>query len=54
MIFIKIVKLIILVVFYGNFFLFSNYSNASQNIKIIVKIDNSIITSEDINYESNL
>ena len=42
-----------LILFYGNFFLFSNYSNASQNIKIIVKIDNSIITNEDINYESN-
>ena len=26
-----------LILFYGNFFLFSNYSNASQNIKIIVK-----------------
>ena len=53
MIYIKITKLIMLILFYGNFFLFSNYSNASQNIKIIVKIDNSIITSEDINYESN-
>ncbi len=39
--------------FCGNFFLYFSYSNASQNIKIIVKIDNSIITSEDINYESN-
>ena len=53
MIYIKILKSIILIVVYGNFFLFSNYSNASQNIKIIVKIDNSIITSEDINYELN-
>ncbi len=53
MIYIKITKLIMLILFYGNFFLFSNYSNASQNIKIIVKIDNSIITNEDINYESN-
>ena len=53
MIYIKILKSIILIVVYGNFFLFSNYSNASQNIKIIVKIDNSIITSEDINYESS-
>ena len=53
MICIKNIKLILLIVFYGNFFLFLNYSNASQNIKIIVKIDNSIITSEDINYESN-
>ena len=53
MTYIKITKLIILIVFYGNLFLFSNYSNASQNIKIIVKIDNSIITSQDINYESN-
>ena len=41
------------IVLYGNLFLFSDYSNASQNIKIIVKIDNSIITSQDINYESN-
>ena len=53
MIYIKILKSIILIVVYGNFFLFSNYSNASQNIKIIVKIDNSIITNEDINYESS-
>ena len=53
MIHIKITKLIILIVFFGNLFLFSNYSDASQNIKIIVKIDNSIITSQDINYESN-
>ena len=43
----------ILIVLCGNLFLFSGYSNASQNIKIIVKIDNSIITSQDINYESN-
>ena len=53
MIYIKITKLIILILFYGNLFLFSDYSNASQNIKIIIKIDNSIITSQDINYESN-
>tara|TARA_B100000989_G_scaffold113753_1_gene83555 strand:- start:1120 stop:2079 length:960 start_codon:yes stop_codon:yes gene_type:complete len=49
----KIIKLFILMLFCGNFFLYFSYSNASQNIKIIVKIDNSIITSEDINYESN-
>ena len=49
----KIIKLFILMLFCGNFFLYFGYSNASQNIKIIVKIDNSIITSEDINYESN-
>ena len=49
----KIVKFIILVIFCGNIFLFFDYSNASQNIKIIVKINNSIITSEDINYEIN-
>tara|TARA_E500000178_G_scaffold304508_1_gene315352 strand:- start:146 stop:1105 length:960 start_codon:yes stop_codon:yes gene_type:complete len=53
MIYFKIKKIIILILFYGNFFLFSDYSNASQNIKIIIKIDNSIITSEDINYELN-
>ena len=53
MIYIKITKLIILILFCGNLFLFSDYSNASQNIKIIIKIDNSIITSQDINYESN-
>ena len=53
MIYIKITKLMILIVLCGNLFLFSDYSNASQNIKIIVKIDNSIITSQDINYESN-
>ena len=53
MIYFKIKKIIILILFYGNFFLFSDYSNASQNIKIIIKIDNSIITSEDINYESS-
>ncbi len=51
--YIKLTKFIILIIFYVNFFLFSDYSNASQNIKIIVKIDSSIITSEDINYESN-
>mgnify|MGYP001379524297 CR=1 FL=1 len=49
----KIVKFIILVIFCGNICLFFDYSNASQNIKIIVKINNSIITSEDINYETN-
>jgi len=49
----KIVKFIILVIFCVNFCLFFDYSNASQNIKIIVKINNSIITSEDINYETN-
>ena len=49
----KIVKFIILVIFCGNICLFFDYSNASQNIKIIVKINNSIITSEDINYEIN-
>tara|TARA_B100001057_G_scaffold267630_1_gene267768 strand:- start:1527 stop:2486 length:960 start_codon:yes stop_codon:yes gene_type:complete len=53
MIYFKIKKIIILILFFGNFFLFSDYSNASQNIKIIIKIDNSIITSEDINYELN-
>ena len=53
MIYIKITKLMILIVLCGNLFLFSDYSNASQNIKIIIKIDNSIITSQDINYESN-
>ena len=52
MIYIKITKLIILILFCGKLFLFSDYSNASQNIKIIIKIDNSIITSQDINYEN--
>ena len=49
----KIVKFIILVIFCGNLCLFCNYSSASENIKIVVKINNSIITSEDINYETN-
>tara|TARA_B100000989_G_scaffold290134_1_gene262869 strand:- start:790 stop:1749 length:960 start_codon:yes stop_codon:yes gene_type:complete len=49
----KIIKFIILIIFFGNFCLFFNYSNASENIKIVVKINNSIITSEDINYETN-
>ncbi len=35
------------------FVFFFNNSNASSNIKIIVKINNSIITNEDINYETN-
>ena len=49
----KITKFIISIIFFGNFFYNLNYSYASQNIKIIVKVDNSIITSEDINFESN-
>ncbi len=49
----KIVKFIILIIFFGNFYFFYSYSNASQNIKIKVKVNNSIITSEDINYETN-
>lgn len=40
-------------VFFVNLSLHSSYLNASQDIKIIVKVDNSIITSEDINFESN-
>ena len=49
----KIVRFVILVIFFVNFCLLFGHSNASQNIKIIVKIDNTIITSEDINYETN-
>ena len=49
----KIIKFIILIIFFGNFYFFYSYSNASQNIKIKVKVNNSIITSEDINYETN-
>ena len=49
----SIIKFIILIIFYGNFFFLFEHSNASQNVKIIVKVDNSIITSEDINFESN-
>ena len=48
----KIIRSLLLISFCGNFFLFSSYLNASQNIKIIVKINNAIITSEDINHES--
>ncbi len=49
----SIIKFIILIIFYGNFFFLFEHSNASQNVKIIVKVGNSIITSEDINFESN-
>ena len=49
----SIIKFIILIIFYGNFFLLFEHSNASQDVKIIVKVGNSIITSEDINFESN-
>ncbi len=49
----KIIRLITIIIFYICFFLSFDFSNASQKIKIVVKIDNSIITSEDINNESN-
>ena len=49
----RVIKFILLIIFYGNFFLLFGHSNASQDVKIIVKVDNLIITSEDINYESN-
>ena len=49
----KIKRFIKLVIFYGSFFLFFGHLYASQEIKIIVKINNSIITNEDINYETN-
>ena len=49
----RVIKFILLIIFYGNFFLLFGHSNASQDVKIIVKVDNFIITSEDINYESN-
>ncbi len=49
----KIIRFVIFIIFCGNFCFFFNNSNASSNIKIIVKINNSIITNEDINYETN-
>jgi len=49
----RVIKFILLIIFYGNLFLLFGHSNASQDVKIIVKVDNLIITSEDINYESN-
>ena len=49
----RVIKFILLIFFYGNLFLLFGHSNASQDVKIIVKVDNLIITSEDINYESN-
>ena len=49
----KIVKFIILVIFCTNFSLFFEQLNASQNIRIVVKINNSIITNEDVNNETN-
>ena len=42
-----------MIIFFVNFYLCSSYSSVSQDIKIIVKVDNSIITNEDINLESN-
>ena len=49
----RLIKFLLLIIFYGNLFLLFGHSNASQDVKIIVKVDNFIITSEDINYESN-
>ena len=49
----KIIRFVIFIIFCGNFCFFLNNPNASSNIKIIVKINNSIITNEDINYETN-
>ena len=49
----KIVRFFSLIIFFVNFYLSSSYSSVSQDIKIIVKVDNSIITNEDINLESN-
>lgn len=49
----KIIRYLLFITFFVNLYLYSGFLSASQNIKIIVKVDNSIITSEDINFESN-
>ncbi len=49
----KITKYLLLIIFFVNLYLYPDYLSASQDIKIIVKVDNSIITNEDINSESN-
>ena len=49
----KIIGCLLLIIFFVNIYLYPGYLSASQDIKIIVKVDNSIITSEDINFESN-
>ena len=49
----KIIGYLLLIIFFVNIYLYPGYLSASQDIKIIVKVDNSIITSEDINFESN-
>ena len=49
----KIIRFRLLIIFSVYFYLCSSYSSISQDIKIIVKVDNSIITNEDINLESN-
>lgn len=49
----KIIRYLLFITFFVNLNLYSGFLSASQNIKIIVKVDNSIITSEDINFESN-
>ena len=49
----KIIRFIILMIINTGLFLFISYSFASQEVKIIIKVDNSIITSIDINDESN-
>ena len=49
----KFIKFIILTIINTSLFLFCSYSFASQEVKIIIKVDNSIITSTDINDETN-
>ena len=49
----KIIGYLLLIIFFVNIYLYPGYLSASQDIKIIVKVDNSIITNEDINSESN-
>ena len=49
----KIIRYLLFITFFLIFYLYSGFLSALQNIKIIVKVDNSIITSEDINFESN-
>tara|TARA_B100000989_G_scaffold298059_1_gene285908 strand:- start:5470 stop:6429 length:960 start_codon:yes stop_codon:yes gene_type:complete len=48
-----VIKFIILNIISIGLFLFCNYSLASQEVRIIIKVDNSIITSTDINDEFN-
>lgn len=49
----KIIRFHLLIIFSVYFYLCSSYLSIAQDIKIIVKVDNSIITNEDINLETN-